>query len=261
MYTVKVKNFLGFPLYFGGIKPLVQVISSMVVGHDGVTTSYLSCLNPHSVAVASKDDEFRVALKKADILVPDGIGCVLGAKILGFPSFKRISGYEVFDEVSSYLNSSSKNITKIFFLGSSPETLEKIRLRYERDYPNLSIVGLCSPPFCETFTASQDAEMINAINESKADILWVGLSSPKQDLWMARNVEHLNVSFCAGIGAVFDFYAGNIKRSPKLLQALGLEWLHRLTCEPRRLWRRTFVSAPIFITILIKGVLGNSDAK
>lgn len=115
------------------------------------------------------------------------------------------------------------------------------------DWPALTIVGTYSPPFRAEFSKAEIAEMIEAINAVRPDVLWVGMTAPKQEEWIHGVIDRLDARFVAAIGAVFDFYAGRVRRSHPVFQSLGLEWLPRLVQEPRRLWRRMFVSAPIFI--------------
>lgn len=203
-----------------------------------------ACANPHSLHVAESDPEFRNALLEADLLTPDGIGIVIGSKLLGGHIHDRITGHDVFEDTCELLHTHGGSV---FFLGSTTEVLQKIVDRLQKDYPNLRVAGTYSPPFREEFTPQDDIEMIAAVNTSCADVLWVGMTAPKQEKWIARNVCQLDVRFIGAIGAVFDFYAGTVPRSPILFRRLGLEWLPRLLQQPGRLWRRNFVSNPAFV--------------
>jgi N-acetylglucosaminyldiphosphoundecaprenol N-acetyl-beta-D-mannosaminyltransferase len=136
---------------------------------------------------------------------------------------------------------------RVFFLGSTQATLERIRQRMHSEYPRVEVAGMWSPAFKATYSDAETDVMVDKINRSNADVLWVGMTAPKQEVWIRGVQPRLQVKFAAAIGAVFDFYAGSIKRSPVVFQRLGLEWLPRLVQEPRRLWRRTFVSAPVFL--------------
>jgi N-acetylglucosaminyldiphosphoundecaprenol N-acetyl-beta-D-mannosaminyltransferase len=206
---------------------------------------WLACMNPHSFAVALDDAAFSASLRDADWLVPDGSGVVLASKILGGEIRERVTGSDVFKGVMEGLNEAGP--FKVFFLGSTPETLAAIERRMALDYPNLILAGTFSPPFKAEYSEAELTAMIDAINASSADVLWVGLTAPKQEKWIHQNRARLNVRFAGAIGAVFDFYTGRIKRSHPVYQKLGLEWLPRLLQEPRRLWRRMGVSAPIFL--------------
>jgi N-acetylglucosaminyldiphosphoundecaprenol N-acetyl-beta-D-mannosaminyltransferase len=211
---------------------------------NGDRCRWLACANPHSLAVAKGDKAFRQALMEADWLVPDGIGIVFGSRVTGGKLTERITGSDIFADVNIHLNEIG---AVVFFLGSTDESLEKIRKKMARDYPNIIIGGVYSPPFKPSFTKQELDVMIDAINEVEPDVLWVGMTSPKQDLFLYKNRLRINAKFAAGIGAVFDFYTGKVNRSHPVFQMLGLEWLPRLIREPTRLWRRMFLSAPIFI--------------
>ncbi len=121
-----------------------------------------------------------------------------------------------------------------------------------RDYPNIKVVGTYSPPFKDVYSRAELDEMIRAVNVAAPDVLWVGMTAPKQEKFIFENRERLNVKFAAAVGAVFDFYTGNVKRSHPWFLNHGLEWLPRLIQEPGRLWKRTFFSAPVFLFHVLK---------
>ncbi len=202
------------------------------------------CLNPHSYVVAKKDPLFSEALRAMDWLVPDGVGVIIGAKILGNRGLERVTGPDVMEAVLCRLNQEGGSV---FFLGSSLETLKRIEKRISREYPLVRLSGTFSPPFKEQFSATENDEMVSRVNEASPDILWVGLTAPKQEKWLFENRNQLNVGAAGAVGAAFDFYSGHVKRSPPFFRALGLEWLPRLLRQPRRLWRRTVISAPAFL--------------
>jgi N-acetylglucosaminyldiphosphoundecaprenol N-acetyl-beta-D-mannosaminyltransferase len=205
---------------------------------------YFACINPHAAEVASTDAVFHKSLLSADFLTADGIGIIYASRILGGNIRQRLTGTDVFLGVSEAMN--HMNHGSCFFLGSTEETLEKIREEMARSFPNVAIAGTYSPPFKPEFSAIDNREMIERINNSHADVLWIGLTAPKQEKWILEQREHLKVNFAAPIGAAFDFFVGNIDRAGPVWQNLGLEWLPRLLQEPRRLWRRSLVSAPRF---------------
>ncbi len=212
--------------------------------------AWLACLNPHSYAGALNDGLFNRALQDANWLVPDGAGVVMASRILGGRIRKRVTGSDVFTEL--HLRMNAVGGMSVFFLGATEATLAKIRKRMAMDCPRVRVVGTYSPPFKPSYSPAELDEMINAINAVEPDVLWVGMTAPKQEKWIFENRARLNVKFAAAIGAVFDFYAGQVKRSHPVFQRLGLEWLPRLIQQPRRLWRRMFVSAPIFLWHVIK---------
>jgi len=205
---------------------------------------WLACINPHSVRMAMADPAAEDALRTVDMLIPDGIGIVLASRILGGSIRERITGSDIFRELSHRLN--VRGNASYFFLGSTVGTLEAIKSRLVREYPKIRFAGGYSPPFAEIFSDDENRAMLEAINATQPDVLWVGMTAPKQEKWIYQNKEELNVKFIGAVGAVFDFYAGNVKRSHPWFLDHGLEWLPRLLQEPRRLWQRTFVSAPVF---------------
>lgn len=212
--------------------------------------TWLACFNPHSYAVTMKDEMFSRALKAADWLVPDGAGVVLASCLLGGAIHGRVTGSDVFAGLHKRMNAVGG--MSVFFLGATDETLKLMRQRMASDYPNIKVAGSYSPPFKPTYSPAELDEMINAINAAGADVLWVGMTAPKQESFIFENRARLNVKFAAAVGAVFDFYTGNVKRSHPLFQRMGLEWLPRLIQEPQRLWQRMFVSAPVFIWHVVR---------
>jgi len=222
------------------------VVSKGRTGEDAsVTPFWVACLNPHSVKMALSDLAAKQALMEADVLIPDGVGIVLASQILGGAIQKRITGNDIFREMSRRLN--DKGGASCFFLGSTKHTLAAIETKFTKEFPEIRFAGAYEPPFKQVFTEEDNTAMIEAVNRVAPDVLWVGMTAPKQEKWIHRNKNKLNVQCIAAVGAVFDFYADNVKRDKdSWLVNHGLEWLPRLLQEPRRLWRRTFVSAPIF---------------
>jgi N-acetylglucosaminyldiphosphoundecaprenol N-acetyl-beta-D-mannosaminyltransferase len=214
---------------------------------------WLACLNPHSYAVALTNPAFSESLRSSDWLTPDGSGVVLASRILGGSIRERITGSDIFFDVCQRLD---KRGGSVFFLGSTDTVLAKIGAKMKVDYPNVTVAGTYSPPFKSDYSQEELDEMIAAVNSASPDVLWVGMTAPKQEKWIAENLDRLDVRFAAAIGAVFDFYVGNVKRSHQVFQSLGLEWLPRLIQQPRRLWRRMFISAPIFMWHVIKARFG-----
>lgn len=229
----------------GAAACIADVVASIQQATPDTPCRWLACLNPHSYAVALDDPPFAQALHAADWLIPDGAGIILASKLLGGRIRERVTGSDIFLKVQMELNHLGGY--RVFFLGSTEDTLAEIRQRLAQDYPNLFIAGTYSPPFKAEFSATDNQVMLAAINAAAPDVLWVGMTAPKQEKWLHQHHAQLNVKFAAAVGAVFDFYSGRVKRSHPLFQRLGLEWLPRLLQEPRRLWRRMGVSAPIFL--------------
>lgn len=206
---------------------------------------YFVCANPHSLEIARTDSLFKKALKDADLIIPDGVGIIIASKILGGQISRRITGSDVFWKLSETLNK-EKNYS-YFFLGSTNDTLKIIQEKMSKEFKNIRVVGAFSPPFKSEFSDEDNALMIEKINEVKPDVLWVGMTAPKQEKWIYGNKEKLQVNFIGAIGAVFDFYTGTVERSHPWFLTHGLEWLPRFLKQPRRLWRRNIVSNPMFL--------------
>jgi N-acetylglucosaminyldiphosphoundecaprenol N-acetyl-beta-D-mannosaminyltransferase len=247
------ENILDYPVACDGVGRCVESIAAWVEKGEG--SRWLACINPHSYAEALKQPRFSAALHSADWLVPDGAGIVLASRVLGGRIRERVTGGDIFREVLQYLERSEGH--RVFFLGATEDTLAAIRDRMARDYPRVKVAGTYSPPFRTVFSAAELDAMVAAINAAEPDVLWVGMTAPKQELWIQENLKRLpTVRFAAGIGAEFDFYTGRVKRSHPVFQRIGLEWLPRLIRQPRRLWRRMFVSAPIFLWHLLRVRVG-----
>ena len=212
----------------------------------------INAFNPHSYIIAKKDKIFEESLLSSDVLLPDGIGIVLAAKFLKIKILKKIAGADIHQYLLTQANEKHQ---KVFYLGSSVKTLHLIMQKVEEDFPRIK-VGSYSPPFRQVFTVEESNEMISAINTFNPDILFVGMTAPKQEKWVYTNKCKLNPRIIASIGAAFDFYAGTAKRSGAIWIKLGLEWLPRFLRDPKRLWKRNFISTPVFLWDVIKEKLG-----
>ena len=157
--------------------------------------------------------------------------------------------------LSNVLNKESK--CSYFFLGSADENLAKIKDKMGVDFPNIEVVGTYSPPFKHEFNDEDNRRMVEAVNHARPDVLWVGMTAPKQEKWIYKHKDQLEVKFIGAIGAVFDFYTENVKRSHPIFQKFGLEWLPRLMREPGRLWQRNFISNPSFLLRVIRSKFHN----
>lgn len=204
---------------------------------------------------AHRDKKLRNIYNSADIVTADGVPVVWASKLLGEPINGRVTGLDLLPEFSKV---AAKEGFTFFFLGASEGVGEKLSRKLQQDNPELKISGSYSPPFADTFSDDENSKMIDLINQSGADVLWVSLTAPKQDFWIANHFNKLNVSIAIGVGAAFDVVCGNIKRAPKWMQKSGLEWLFRFVQEPKRLFKRYLVEAPQFIPLVIKQKLQNN---
>lgn len=206
----------------------------------------INTINAFSYDNARKDVLFSEALQKGDVLIPDGISIVKACRFLNAKSQpkERIAGWDLFVYEMEKLNRVGG---KVMFLGSSDAVLNLIRHRVAEKYPKIE-VDTYSPPYKPEFSDEDNEAMISAINHSNPDLLWIGMTAPKQEKWAYTHLNRLDVHCHIGtIGAVFDFFAGTIKRAPERWQRVGLEWLYRLLSEPRRMWRRYFIGNAKFI--------------
>lgn len=206
----------------------------------------INTINAFSYDNARKDVLFSEALQKGDVLIPDGISIVKACRFLNAKSQpkERIAGWDLFVYEMEKLNRVGG---KVMFLGSSDAVLNLIRRRVAEKYPKIE-VDTYSPPYKPEFSDEDNEAMISAINHSNPDLLWIGMTAPKQEKWAYTHLNRLDVHCHIGtIGAVFDFFAGTVKRAPERWQRVGLEWLYRLLSEPRRMWRRYFIGNAKFI--------------
>jgi N-acetylglucosaminyldiphosphoundecaprenol N-acetyl-beta-D-mannosaminyltransferase len=246
--TPMVTNLFGYNISNGSVSESIQKAWPMI--QDKSKSNYLACANPHSLVKATSDPLFSNALKTADILLPDGSGILLAAKCLNLPMTEKIAGSDFFRECNKKADAAGS--VNYFFLGSSDKVLHRITEKLEREFKQICVCGTYSPPFKMNFDESDNQKMITAVNKAKPDILWVGMTAPKQEKWIYENKDRLNVPFIAAIGAVFDFYAGNKMRSSPFWIDLGLEWLPRFIKEPKRLWERNLKSTPVFLWWILR---------
>ena len=217
----------------------------------------INTINAWSFVVAQSDEDFADALSSSDALTPDGKSIVWASRYLKMPDApkERIAGWDLFVFEMKRVQSEAEDDgrrRRVMFMGSSPRVLELIRARAAEDYPMLDIVTY-SPPYKDSFSQNENAGIIDAINAADPDLLWIGMTAPKQEKWLYENWDNLDIHcHCGAIGAVFDFYAGTVKRAPVWMQKAGLEWLHRLCSNPRRLWRRYIIGNARFIGLIMK---------
>lgn len=213
----------------------------------------INTINAHSYNTALKDKLFAEALTKGDVLIPDGVSIVKACKWLNAKSQpkERIAGWDLFVFEMEKLN---RKGGKCFFMGSSEKVLNLIKKRAAVDYPNI-IVETYSPPYKPEFSKEENDAIIDAINKANPDLLWIGMTAPKQEKWTYSHWNELNIHCHVGtIGAVFDFFAGTVARAPMWWQEHGLEWAYRLLKEPKRMWRRYIIGNTLFLwNIVTKG--------
>jgi len=239
------------------LKTLNIVCSQSELDRIPIGKILINTINAHSYNTAQEDEAFAEALSKGDYLIPDGASIVKACRWLKAKSQpkERIAGWDLFAFEMRSLNDKGKMTNeklRVMFLGSSEEVLALIREQAAVDYPHLDIITY-SPPFKPEFSDEENQAMIGAINHADPDLLWIGMTAPKQEKWTYRHWDELNIHcHCGTIGAVFDFYAGTVKRAPLWWQRHSLEWLHRLLMEPGRMWRRYILGNAKFLYYISK---------
>lgn len=230
-------SYAGYNLYIKSLDELPR-LPKMVI----------NTINQYSFCLAEKSTEFKKALLASEVLLPDGVGIVAAVRLQTGKKIKKISGSDIHGFMLKKLNEAHG---KCFYLGASAATLKKIQTRLATEYPNIQ-VAYYSPPFKSTFSVEDNTKMIEAINKFLPDVLFVGMTAPKQEEWAIEHKAGLNVKVICSIGAVFDFYAGTKKRPNKIWIGMGLEWFGRLIDEPKRMWKRYVYYGPVFAFALLK---------
>jgi len=228
---------LGFPIFTSPLNKL-KLDSKLLI----------NTINQYSYIMAEKDQSFKKALMESDILLPDGVGIVAAFKLLTGKRIKKIAGADLHEHLLKELNHSGG---ACFYLGASEATLTKIKSRLAKEYPFVR-AGSYSPPFKSEFSDAENQAMIEAVNSFKPDVLFIGMTAPKQEKWSHLHRGDLDTKVITSIGAVFDFYAGTVKRPGPIWINLGLEWFGRLVHEPKRLWKRYLYFGPLFAYYLAK---------
>lgn len=211
----------------------------------------INTINAHSYNTALKDAFFAEALMKGDALIPDGASIVMACRKLKAKSqpVERIAGWDLFTMEMERLNRKGGTC---FFMGSSEKVLRLIREKAKTVYPNIRIETY-SPPYKPEFSDEENQDIIHAINRARPDLLWIGMTAPKQEKWAYRHWQELDIHcHCGTIGAVFDFFAGTMERAPMWWQEHSLEWLYRLLKEPKRMWRRYIIGNTLFIRNILR---------
>lgn len=231
---------LGVPIDCVNMEQSLEVIDEMV--QEGKAKTVIA-VNPEKIVKARHDPRLLDLLRSSGLLIPDGIGAVIAAKILSGESVSRVPGSELMPAICER---SIKKGYKLFLLGAAPEVNEKAVDVLSRTYPGINIVGHQHGYYSEDEVQS----LIESINDSEADILFVALGSPRQELWMEEYLPKLNIKVCQGVGGTFDVIAGNVKRAPALFRRIHLEWLYRLLSQPKRMLRQT--ALPKFVYLVFR---------
>ncbi|MBL8327773.1 MAG: WecB/TagA/CpsF family glycosyltransferase [Rubrivivax sp.] len=218
----------------------IHRISSWGRAHE---SRYVCFSNVHSAVTAAFDARFSAVINDSDMCTSDGAPITWMIRQLGAPQQPRLNGPDL---MWRYLASESRRGGKVYFYGSTPDTLKLLKARVESEFPGLQVVGCYSPPF-RPASAVEDNEDVERINASGAEVVFIGLGCPKQEVWMSEHRGRIK-AVMIGVGAAFDFHAGVKTRAPEWMQSAGLEWAYRLAQEPKRLWRRyLFTNIPFLL--------------
>ncbi len=204
---------------------------------------YVCVSGVHGIMESQSDPVLRDIHNSAGLVTPDGMPLVWLSRMHGYEHVERVYGPDL---MLALCARSEPRGYRHFLYGGAGDVPELLTARLQQRFPRLNIVGRYSPPF-RPLTGEEDAEVVRMINESGANIVWVGLSTPKQERWMREHVGRLDAAALIGVGAAFDFHAGVKKQAPRWMQRNGLEWLFRLGSEPRRLWKRYLINNPRFV--------------
>ena len=211
---------------------------------------YVCICNAHSAVTAAQDPAFRAAVAGADMATPDGAPVAWMLRRLGFAGQQRINGPDLMWRLCERAANDSRTI---YLLGSTEQTLAALQSRLQARWPALVVAGAVSPPF-RPLTADEDRALVEQVNASGAHLVFVSLGCPKQERWMADHQRQI-AGVMLGVGAAFDFHAGTVRRAPEWMRRNGLEWLHRLASEPRRLWRRYLLTNSAFVVGAVRQLL------
>jgi N-acetylglucosaminyldiphosphoundecaprenol N-acetyl-beta-D-mannosaminyltransferase len=210
---------------------------------QGEGSGYICVTGVHGIMEAQADNEFRRILNKSFLTTPDGMPTVWMGKIHGFSSMTRVYGP---DFMSAFCGHSVERGYRHFLYGGKPGVAEELRAELVCKFPGIQIVGTYTPPF-RPLNAGEEEQLVRLLDDSQADVLWCGLSTPKQERFMAAYQDRLPVRLMVGVGAAFDLLSGNLKEAPDWMKKSGLQWFYRLIVEPRRLWRRYLTNNPRFV--------------
>ncbi|AJG24180.1 WecB/TagA/CpsF family glycosyltransferase [Cupriavidus basilensis] len=217
---------------------------------------YVCICNVHSVVSARSNRDFERVIQEADMTTPDGAPVAWMLRRLGFRDQQRINGPDL---MLRYCEHAASTGESVFLYGGRPETLSLLQRRLKQDFPSLQIAGSYSPPF-RALTEKEDQDVVDQINASGANTVWVSLGCPKQEQWMADHRGRIQ-AVMVGVGAAFDYHAGTLSRAPGWMQRNGLEWFHRLCSEPSRLWKRYLLTNTLFIGLAAAQLLSGTESN
>ena len=245
-YQIPTCNIMGVDIAAIDMEWLIDFIDQNI--HD-LSGDYICVSNVHTTVTAYNDPLYRAAQNGGVLAIPDGGPLSTVGRKRGFADMKRTTGPSLMEEIFKITNQKGY---RHYFYGSTQETLDKLRMALSEKYPGIQIAGMYSPPF-RSLTEEEDTAIVDEINIAQADFIWIGLGAPKQEFWMAEHQGRIK-GLMIGVGAGFDYFAGNIKRAPQWMQNCNLEWLFRLIQDPKRLFRRyLYTNANYIWNAIVRG--------
>jgi N-acetylglucosaminyldiphosphoundecaprenol N-acetyl-beta-D-mannosaminyltransferase len=234
--------------------PDIQTLFSQILSDQKASTckGYVTVNNVHTMMEGYWDESFRKIINESYLSIPDGKPLEVVGKLKGNKKISRLFGPTVMER---FIDGGRKEGISHFFIGSSEESLQKLCTAINAKYPGTKISGMIAPPF-KPVNEWDNESFIRTINEAAPDFIWVGLGAPKQERWMYDNFRQIDKGILFGIGAGFDYLAGNTRHAPNWMKNASLEWLFRLVQEPRRLWKRYFRTIPPFIVLASLELMG-----
>ena len=233
-------NVLGVGLSVLNLRTALEAIAAAVRERR---KGYICVTGVHGVMEAQDDPAFKKILNGAFLCTPDGMPMVWAGKLDGHGEMTRVYGPDLMLDVCAWSETSG---CKHFFYGGADGVAELLAQKLKAKFPKLQVVGTYTPPF-RALNETEVKALQEQIRVAQPDMLWVGLSTPKQEKFMAEFLPQLDVTLMVGMGAAFDFHSGRISQAPRWMQRTGLEWFYRLCCEPRRLWKRYLRNNPLFV--------------
>jgi N-acetylglucosaminyldiphosphoundecaprenol N-acetyl-beta-D-mannosaminyltransferase len=242
-------NILGVGVSAITMPMVLDIIEGWIVQQE---THYVCVTGVHGVMESQRDAELKRIHNRAGLVTPDGMPLVWLCRLGGFSHVER--GYGP-DLMLALCEQSPEQGYRHFLYGGKPDIPKKLARNLQQRFPGLEIAGIYSPPF-RPLSDEEDEQIVKMINETNADVVWVGLGTPKQERWMATHIGRLTAPVLIGVGAAFDFHAGRRPQAPRWIQRSGLEWLFRLMIEPRRLGKRYLINNPMFMLLILLQALG-----
>jgi N-acetylglucosaminyldiphosphoundecaprenol N-acetyl-beta-D-mannosaminyltransferase len=245
-------NVFGVPVSAINMEIAIQTIDGWIQRRE---TSYICVTGVHGVMESQRDAKLKMIHRAAGLVTPDGMPLVWICRLLGLKQVERVYGPDLMIRLSE---ESLRRGYSSYYFGGGPGIADRLAACLSAKFPGLKVSGTWTPPF-RPLSEEEDEAIVDSINSSKADIVWVGLSTPKQEYWMSEHRSKLQAPVLIGVGAAFDFHAGAKAQAPRWMQRSGLEWLFRLLTEPRRLWKRYLINNTMFTLKILKTLTKNRD--